>query len=66
MLTRLLIGAGLFAVGYLLGKEVGRMDPVREELQRARATAGEADKNPAAEPDGSGSASGAGPIGPEA
>ena len=36
MLARLVVGAGLFALGYYLGKEVGRMAPVRDELRRAR------------------------------
>ena len=36
MLLRLITGVGLFALGYYLGREVGRMAPVREELQRAR------------------------------
>lgn len=36
MWLRLLVGAGLFALGYYLGKEVERTRPVREELDRAR------------------------------
>lgn len=36
MLLRLVTGVALFALGYYLGKEVGRMEPVREELERAR------------------------------
>jgi hypothetical protein len=37
MLLRLLAGAGLVALGFYLGKEVGRMQPIREELAKARA-----------------------------
>ena len=36
MIVRLFLGAGLFALGYYLGREVGRSEPVREELRRAR------------------------------
>jgi len=36
MLLRLLAGAGLFAFGYYLGKQVGMTEPLREELARAR------------------------------
>jgi hypothetical protein len=36
MLTRIVAGIGLFALGYYLGKEVGRTEPVREELATAR------------------------------
>lgn len=39
MLARLIVGGGLFVLGYLLGKEVGRVQPVRDELQRAREAA---------------------------
>ena len=37
MLLRLLAGAGLFAFGYYIGKQVGMTEPIREELARARA-----------------------------
>ncbi|MFM1892291.1 MAG: hypothetical protein RLZ44_1368 [Pseudomonadota bacterium] len=37
MWWRLLVGTGLFALGYYLGKEVERTRPVRDELDRARA-----------------------------
>lgn len=40
MLLRLIAGVGLFAFGYYLGREVGRMQPIREELARARARTG--------------------------
>lgn len=33
---RILIGIGLFAFGYRIGREVGRMEPIREELSRVR------------------------------
>jgi len=36
MFLRLIAGAGLFALGYYVGREVGRMDPIIEELKRAR------------------------------
>lgn len=38
-LLRLLAGAGLLAFGYYLGRQVGRMEPIREELARARGAA---------------------------
>ena len=46
MLVRLVLGVGLFALGYYLGREVGRAEPVREELRRAREGAGEAPSEP--------------------
>ena len=36
MLMRLIAGASLFALGYYIGREIGRMDPIIEELKRAR------------------------------
>ena len=36
MFARLIISAGLFALGYYIGREVGRMEPIIQELQRAR------------------------------
>jgi hypothetical protein len=47
MLTRIVAGLGLFALGYYLGKEVGRTEPVREELEAARRTAGGPDEQQA-------------------
>jgi len=35
-LFRLLIGVGLYSFGYYLGREVGRLEPIRLELERAR------------------------------
>lgn len=36
MLLRLLAGAGLLALGYYVGKQVGQMEPIREDLKRLR------------------------------
>ena len=36
MILRLLVGVGLLALGYYVGREVGRAEPVREELRKAR------------------------------
>jgi hypothetical protein len=36
MLLRLIASVGLVALGYYVGKQVGRMEPVREELAKAR------------------------------
>lgn len=36
MLLRLITSAGLIAFAYYVGKQVGRMEPIREELERAR------------------------------
>ena len=36
MIYRIIVGVGLLALGYYLGREVGRAEPVREELRRAR------------------------------
>ena len=36
MVYRLVIGVSLFALGYYLGREVGRTEPIREKLRRAR------------------------------
>jgi hypothetical protein len=33
---RLLIGAGLFALGYYVGREIGRLESIREEMRRLR------------------------------
>lgn len=37
MLLRLIVGAGLFAAGYYLGREVGRHEPMRREIEQGRA-----------------------------
>jgi hypothetical protein len=39
MWLRLITGVGLLALGYYVGKQVGRMEPIRDELERARADA---------------------------
>lgn len=36
MLLRLILGTGMLAFGYYLGREVARTEPLREELKRAR------------------------------
>jgi len=36
MMLRLIVGAGLFAFGYYIGKQVGLTEPIREEFARAR------------------------------
>jgi hypothetical protein len=36
MIVRLFMGVGLLALGYFVGREVGRTESVREELQRKR------------------------------
>jgi len=36
MFSRLIAGVGLFAIGYFIGREIGRMEPIIQELQRAR------------------------------
>ena len=36
MIFRLLFSASLFALGYYIGKEIGRTEPIREELEKAR------------------------------
>ena len=33
---RLLIGAGLFALGYYVGREIGRLESIRDEMRRLR------------------------------
>jgi hypothetical protein len=40
MFVRVFIGVGLLALGYFVGREVGRTESVREELERRRAGAG--------------------------
>jgi hypothetical protein len=34
--VRIVIGAGLFVFGYLLGREVGRTESIREGLKKAQ------------------------------
>ncbi len=36
MVLRILVGAGLLALGYYVGREIGRTESVREELRKAR------------------------------
>ena len=36
MIFRILVGAGLLALGYFVGREIGRTEPVRKELRNAR------------------------------
>ena len=36
MLVRIATGVGLFALGFFLGREIGRTEPIREELRHAR------------------------------
>jgi len=33
---RLLIGGGLFALGYYVGREIGRLESIRDEMRRLR------------------------------
>ena len=35
MIVRVIIGVGLFALGYLVGKEIGRTESIREQLRLA-------------------------------
>jgi hypothetical protein len=51
MWLRLVIGGGLFALGYYLGREVERTKPVREELARARGSTDGERSRPAADQD---------------
>jgi hypothetical protein len=41
MSVRIFIGAGLFALGYLLGKEIGRTESIRGRLRLASEGKGE-------------------------
>jgi hypothetical protein len=36
MIFRILFGASLFALGYYIGKEIGRTEPIRESLEESR------------------------------
>jgi len=38
--VRIVLGAGLFLLGYYLGREVGRMEAIRNELSRAHGQSG--------------------------
>jgi hypothetical protein len=40
MLVRIAIGVGLLTLGYFVGREVGRTESLREELERRRTKAG--------------------------
>lgn len=33
---RLLLGVGLFSLGYYVGREIGRLESLREEMRRLR------------------------------
>lgn len=46
MILRLLSGASLLLLGYYIGREVGRSEPIRRELQEAR----DADNAPSKKP----------------
>ena len=35
-ILRLLLGLGLFALGYYVGREIGRLESLREEMRKAR------------------------------
>jgi hypothetical protein len=53
-LARVLVGAGLMALGYYLGREAGRTEPLRRDLERDRppaATAGGPDGAPGEGPE---------------
>ena len=41
MIFRLLFSASLFALGYYIGKEIGRTEPIRKDLEKARREAEE-------------------------
>ncbi len=36
--VRLVMGIGLFALGYYIGREIGRLESLREEMRRLRET----------------------------
>ncbi|MGD8588888.1 MAG: hypothetical protein PVG22_08675 [Chromatiales bacterium] len=40
MIARLIINLGLFALGYYVGREVGRTESVRERMRQVRETGG--------------------------
>ncbi len=51
---RLLMGAGLFALGYYVGREIGRLESIRDEMRRLREAreGGSGPGAPTAEPQG--------------
>ena len=53
-IIRLLMGAGLFGLGYYVGREVGRLESLRDEMRRLREAeaGGRAGTTPAGEPQG--------------
>jgi len=42
MIFRILFSASLFALGYYIGKEIGRTEPIRNSLEKARQQTDEA------------------------
>ncbi len=38
MIYRILVGVGLTLLGYYVGREVGRAEPIRKELEEGRGT----------------------------
>jgi len=40
MIYRMVVNVGLFALGYYLGREVGRTEGAREQMQQARERSG--------------------------
>ncbi len=55
-LIRVLCGLGLMALGYYVGREVGRLEPIRDELFRTRRKREASETYDADEPDLSGNA----------
>ena len=41
-ILRMILGVGLFSLGYYLGREVGRLESIREEMRRLRETVDQA------------------------
>ena len=50
-IVRVFIGIGLFTFGYQLGRAVGRVEHIRDELERAREPQGVTIEGEAAEPE---------------
>lgn len=50
---RILLGVGVFLLGYYVGREVGRSEPIREELRRKRERNVEVDEEFGREANGS-------------
>jgi hypothetical protein len=46
MIIRILTGASLLLLGYYIGREVGRAEPIRREMQDARETENQTPKKP--------------------